>query len=49
MKEMKTQKQKTTSLKTVSSFKPVEIFVPAENGTDVRYPENQIVLTTGNF
>jgi hypothetical protein len=42
-------KQKTASLKTVSSFKPVKIFVTAENGIDVRYPESQIVLTTDNF
>ena len=42
-------KQKTASLKTVSSFKPVKIFVTAENGVDVRYPGNQVVLTTNNL
>lgn len=42
-------KQKTASLETVSSFKPIKIFVTAENGIDVRYPESQIILTTDNF
>jgi len=42
-------KQKTASLETVSSFKPIKIFVTAENGIDVRYPGSQIILTTDNF
>lgn len=42
-------KQKTASLKTVSSFKPVKIFVTAESGINVRYPGNQIILTTDSF
>lgn len=42
-------KQKTASLETVSSFKPMKIFVTAENGIDVRYPGDQIILTTDNF
>lgn len=42
-------KQNTASLETVSSFKPVKIFVTAENGIDIRYPGKQIVLTTDNF
>jgi hypothetical protein len=44
---MKTQN--TASLETVSLYEPVKIFVTAENGTDVLYPGNQIVLTTYNF
>jgi hypothetical protein len=42
-------KQKTASLETVSSFKPVKIFVTTESGINVRYPGNQIILTTDNF
>ncbi len=42
-------KQKTASLETVSSFKPIRIFVTAENGTDVRDPGNQIILSTSTF
>ncbi len=42
-------KQKTASLGTVSSFKPIKIFVTAEEGIDVRFPGNQIILTTENF
>lgn len=42
-------KQKTASLETVSSYKPIKIFVTAENGTDVRYPGDQVVLTTEDF
>ena len=41
--------QKTASLSTVSSYKPIKIFVTAENGIDVRYPGSQIILTTDNF
>ncbi|MDA3943034.1 MAG: hypothetical protein PF694_05790 [Bacteroidetes bacterium] len=42
-------KQKTAFLETVSSYKPVRIFVTAENGIDVRTPSNQIIMTTDNF
>jgi hypothetical protein len=42
-------KQSTASLQTVSSFKPAKIFVTAENGIDVRYPGDQVILTTDSF
>ncbi|MDZ7738233.1 MAG: hypothetical protein U5K32_03990 [Bacteroidales bacterium] len=42
-------KQKTASLETVSSFKPVRIFVTAENGINVRLPGRPIILTTDIF
>ncbi|MBU2556690.1 MAG: hypothetical protein KJ578_02800 [Bacteroidetes bacterium] len=42
-------KQKTASLETVSSYKPVRLFVTAEKGIDVRSPGNQIIMTTDNF
>jgi hypothetical protein len=42
-------KRHTASLETVSSFKPVRIFVTAENGLDVRYPDSVEVLTTDKF
>ena len=41
--------QKTASLETVSSFKPVRIFVTAENGINVRYPSRDVVLATETF
>jgi hypothetical protein len=42
-------KQRTASLKTVSSFKPVKVFITAEEGTNVRYPDSKVVLTTDTF
>lgn len=42
-------KQKTASLETVSSYKPVKIFVTAEKGIDVRNPASQVILTTDKF
>lgn len=42
-------KRLKASLQTVSSFKPSEIFLTAEDGADMQYPGTQIVLTTGNF
>ncbi|MCY1718903.1 hypothetical protein OU798_01025 [Prolixibacteraceae bacterium Z1-6] len=37
------------SLETVSSYRPVKIFITTENGTNVQYPGRQVVLTTENF
>jgi hypothetical protein len=42
-------KQKTASLETVSSFKPIKIFITTESGTNVQYPGEQIVLRTDTF
>jgi len=42
-------KQKVASLETISSYKPVRIFVTAENGTNVRYPNSLEILKTGKF
>jgi len=42
-------KQRTASLETVSSFKPVRLFITAENEKNVRYPDQETILTTGMF
>ena len=39
----------TASLETASSYKPVKIFITTENGTNVQYPGEQVVLTTETF
>jgi hypothetical protein len=41
-------KQRTASLETVSSFKPIRFFITAENEKNARYPDQEI-LTTGRF
>ncbi len=38
-----------SSLKTVSPFKPVSIFITAEDNTDIQYPGSQVVLRTNRF
>jgi len=42
-------KQHTAALETVTSFKPVRVFVTAENGLNVRYPDSVVILTTDKF
>ena len=42
-------RQHTASLKTVTSFKPFRIFVTAESGINVRYPDSLEILTTEKF
>lgn len=37
------------SFKTVSSYKPVKIFITAENTDSMSHPSGQVVLTTGNL
>jgi hypothetical protein len=39
---------KSSSLKTVTTFKPTDFFITAEDNADIRYPEGQTVLNTGN-
>jgi len=42
-------KQHTASLEATSPFKPVRIFVTAENESNVRYPDQETILTTAIF
>jgi len=38
-----------SSLKTVSPFKPVSLFITAEDNADIQYPGTQVVLRTNRF
>lgn len=42
-------KQRTASLETVSPYKPVKIFVTAEDESNVQYPSSTVILTTDKF
>lgn len=42
-------KQRTASLEATSPFKPVRIFVTAENESNERYPDQETILTTNTF
>lgn len=42
-------KQRTASLEATSPFKPVRIFVTAENESNERYPDQNTILTTNTF
>jgi hypothetical protein len=37
------------SLETLSSYKPVRIFITTEEGVNTQFPGRQVVLTTENF
>jgi len=43
------KKQRTASLETVSSFKPIRFFITAENEKNARYPDRETILTTDTF
>lgn len=38
-----------SSLKTATVYKPVRIYITAEDNADVQYPGGQVVLNTNNF
>ena len=38
-----------SSLKTVSSLKPLSLFITAENDADIQYPSSYVVLRTDRF
>jgi hypothetical protein len=42
-------KQLKGSFKTVSSFKPIKIFITAEDDAGAQYPGTQVILTTNQF
>ncbi len=37
------------NFETVSAFKPIKIFITAEDEANIQYPGNQLILSTTNF
>lgn len=42
-------KQLKASFETVSSFKPIKIFITAEDDAEIQFPGSQLVLSTDKF
>ena len=42
-------RQLKASFETVSSFKPIKVFITAEDDANIQYPGTQVVLSTNNF
>jgi hypothetical protein len=42
-------KQLKASFETVSSFKPIKIFITAEDDAEIQFPSSQLVLSTDKF
>lgn len=38
-----------SSFKSVSAFKPVKVFITAEDVADIQHPDGQVVISTDNF
>jgi len=47
--QIRSSSRLNASLETTSSFKPVKIFLTAENDPTSNWPGEPVVLTTGNF
>lgn len=38
-----------SSFKSVSAFKPIKVFITAEDVADIQHPDGQVVISTDNF